>query len=506
MKTHHCLATSLLLLLTACQQTDPPHIGEPQPVMEESRENLMTDFLISKADNPQLEKSIIFRFDSTTQTFCYHTQKWIDSIHSLIPAFFAKGSVFVQNQKILPATTPLDFSRRSIVVQVRKDNTYRNYTIELRCPQTTGLPVIDLRTDNGQNITSKTEYSRASIAIYTTDSLLPHTGEADIRGRGNSTWWLDKKPYRLKLDKKAALFGMQPAKTWVLLANALDPTLLCNTVALEIARRMDIPYTNHTQHVELFLNRRYCGSYVLTEAVQVKKKRIDIDTLAGGFLAEFDTNYDEAYKAHSAYFKVPVMMKAPETQTALNNATAIVNDLEKILRTDRPSCDNYSQLIDVQSVIRYMLLCELVKNGEICHPKSVFAYRKKQQDLMHFGPPWDFDWAFGYQGDNFRYFANPSKLMFCIYNTYEPGSKLFCSFLKDPMFCTMYAAQWQQLASRLQDIDRYICEQAYILRYSQEENAIRWGQTGINYDTQITLMTDFLWKRIAAINKALLQQ
>lgn len=496
-------AAGICLLLSACQSPDIP---EPQPDMEESTENLLTDFILSTADNPSLRENIIFRFDSTTQTFCYHTQEWIDSIHRLIPVFFADGALYNGENEVLSAITPLDFSHRSVSFQVRKGNTYRNYTVELRCPQSTGLPVMDIRTDNGKSITSKTEYSRASVVIYTPGDNLPYLQQrAQIRGRGNSTWWLDKKPYRLKLDKKAPLFGMQPAKAWVLLANALDPTLLCNTVALETARRMEMPFANHTQPVEVFLNRRYCGSYVLTEAVQVKPNRIPADTLAGGFLAEFDSNYDETCKKHSRTFALPVMLKAPENQTTLNSVLDIVNPLENILSSTTPAYSEYAQLIDVESVIQYMLLNELVKNGELCHPKSVFAYRLNRTDLLHIGPPWDFDWGFGYQGSDFRYFSGSARLMLNAGNTYEPGSKFFCSFLKDPVFCSMYAARWREIVPLLQDIDQYIYDQARLLRYSQEENAIRWGQTHINYDTQIVLMADFLRKRIAAMNQAFQQ-
>ncbi len=164
-------AVCVCLLLSACQS---PEITEPQPDMVESQENLLTDFILSKADNPSLRENIVFHFDSTTQTFYYHTQEWIDSIHRLIPVFFADGNAFANNQEIITAITPIDFSRRQITCQIRKDNTYRNYTIELRCPQSTELPVLNIRTDNGKGITSKTEYSRASVDIYTPGDSLPY--------------------------------------------------------------------------------------------------------------------------------------------------------------------------------------------------------------------------------------------------------------------------------------------------------------------------------------------
>ena len=60
--------------------------------------------------------------------------------------------------------------------------------------------------------------------------LLDETGSTvnagklkQIKGRGNSTWKGAKKPYQIKLDKKADLLSSGDAansnKTWVLLAN-----------------------------------------------------------------------------------------------------------------------------------------------------------------------------------------------------------------------------------------------------------------------------------------------
>ncbi len=500
MKKQACFMLSLCsLLLLSCQSATQQ---EPEP--QQTEQHLLTGFMLRKTDNPALSKDIVFNYDTTTQTYYCHTQAFIDSIHCLIPTFFADGNAFVNGEEVIPCITPQDFSIRPITYQIRKGNLYRNYTVELRCPQSTGLPVLDIQTVNGKEITSKTEYSDASVAIYTQGSASPYLKQqASIRGRGNSTWWYPKKPYRLKLDKKAPLFGMQSAKTWVLLANAIDPTLLCNTVALEMAKRMDFPYVNHTQAVELFVNRKYCGSYVLTEAIQVKKNRVEVDTLSGGFLTEFDTNYDEAYKTHSRYFQLPVMMKAPESEEGLNNAVNTVNELEKVLQRGNFSYSDYYQIVDVVSVIRYMLLNELCKNGEVCHPKSVFAYRENSNDLLHFGPPWDFDWAYGYTGANFHYFTYPQQLMFHPDNNNEPGSKLFGAFLNDPSFCILMAAWWNEYKPRLNDIDQFIYQQGEILRYSQQENAIRWGQENLQYETYLILMADFLQQRMEAISKAL---
>ena len=52
-------------------------------------------------------------------------------------------------------------------------------------------------------------------------------GDCEFKGRGNSSWEVyDKKGYQLKLGEARMVLGMDRAKTWVLLANASDPTLL----------------------------------------------------------------------------------------------------------------------------------------------------------------------------------------------------------------------------------------------------------------------------------------
>lgn len=45
-----------------------------------------------------------------------------------------------------------------------------------------------------------------------------------IKGRGNTTWGMPKKPDRLKFDKKQSLMGEPKDKSWVLLSNYADKT------------------------------------------------------------------------------------------------------------------------------------------------------------------------------------------------------------------------------------------------------------------------------------------
>ncbi len=102
-----------------------------------------------------------------------------------------------------------------------------------------------------------------------------------IRGRGNTTWTnSEKKPYQMKLSKKADLLGTgEKTKTWLLIANAADPTLLRNTISLKLALYMGSEGTPSCEPCDLYYNGEYRGSYLLTEKVKVEKNGVNIDDL-----------------------------------------------------------------------------------------------------------------------------------------------------------------------------------------------------------------------------------
>ena len=113
--------------------------------------------------------------------------------------------------------------------------------------------------------------------------------EVEFRGRGNSTWNMDKKPYRFKMAKKKSVCGLPKAKTFALLANNIDCTLMRNAIALWLARYFGMPYTNHTVPVKVYLNGIDKGQYVMTEKIGIGGGSVDIDETTG-MLFELDTN------------------------------------------------------------------------------------------------------------------------------------------------------------------------------------------------------------------------
>jgi len=141
------------------------------------------------------------------------------------------------------------------------------------------LPVIYIDTEGGAAIVSKEDYIDATMRIQGNEEFseadVLYDGKIEIRGRGNTTWKKPKKPYRIKLDKKANLCGMGSSKHWVLLANYMDRSLMRNTLAYDLSGSMGMTHTS-TVWVDVVLNGEYIGNYQLCENIRVDKNRVDI--------------------------------------------------------------------------------------------------------------------------------------------------------------------------------------------------------------------------------------
>ena len=451
-----------------------------------------------------------FSDDSTTITI-EAPLYWIENIDSAIATFEGRGVVVVDEAEQISGESANSFSHDLIYTVVGEDGMKRVYTVIVEAPQATGLPVIKIDTENGVDVVDKENYIAADFSLR--DASCPEynlKGPVTIRGRGNTSWFRPKKPYRLKFQTKTSLLGLGAAKSWVLLANYQDPTLLMNTIAFELGHRLGMEYTNHEKHVELFLNGQYQGSYVLTEQVQVNENRVDIDEKSD-FLVEFDSNYDEDFKFRSGILNLPVNVKSPELKKEKEMAFIVkaINELEESLfasSSNFPENRKYAELIDVPSLINYLLVNEIVRNAELYHPKSVFMY-KEAQGKIKMGPLWDFDWGFAYNSKTYTYFEKENV---CLYygegESREPsliGSRFFCRFFEDPVFRKAFEDRWNVVKGSI-NLDEFIDKYQSYLSKSAAQNKRKWPNTG-DFQEQVSKARVWLNERIqyidARINK-----
>lgn len=268
------------------------------------------------------------------------------------------------------------------------------------------MPVIAVDTAGGAPITSKEDYVRCTASVLNADIYNITEASAKIRGRGNSTWTLDKKPYRLKFDEYTDLFGNGAARDWTLIANHCDKSLVRNYLTYSVAELFDSQrYTTTTQFVELYLNGVYEGVYAVHEQTQTGSNRVDIDENFDesnpSFLIELDRRAFEEGVENKDYFSVGgdlYAIKTPDTDLITYAQTASIKHYLQVAydimcASGKYSYAQLSQTMDVRSFAEAYVINELVKSGDIGF-SSFYMYRDKGGKLTC-GPLWDYDLAMG---------------------------------------------------------------------------------------------------------------
>ena len=276
----------------------------------------------------------------------------------------------------------------------------------------TNLPTIFIDTENGVAITSKEDYVDAVVTVRGAANDEDNITEvaAEIKGRGNSTWKMAKKPYRLKFKEKINFLGNDAKeKNWVLLANYADKSLLRNALASETARALfDFEFTPSVTFVDVVLNGENIGSYLLTDQVEVKKKRVSVmeqstdveygdPEITGGYLIEVDGFADSEISWFETAKGMKVTIKYPKDDeinaSQKNYIHQYTQRMENALfsgRFDDPE-KGWRHYIDEASWVNWYIACELFGNSDSWW--STYMY-KERDEKFRFGPLWDFDIAF----------------------------------------------------------------------------------------------------------------
>jgi len=273
-----------------------------------------------------------------------------------------------------------------------------------------------------------------------------------------------------------------------LLANYKDYTLLSNTVALELGRRFGMPFTNHYVHVDVVLNGTYQGSYVLTEHIQVHEGRVDIDS-KDGYLVELDVYYDDELKFRTTNLQLPAMIQSPETN--YDFVIDSLNEFDTAVSAANFPNNNYADLTDLDSLVDFLLINEIVHNGELGHPKSTYLYRDKGGKIK-WGPLWDFDWAYGFGGNQSISLSNARSRF--------KGGWFFSRFHNDPEFQARYYARWNEMRESITSMDAFISDMQNKLSKSAELNARRWYSGNYDYNYEVGKLKTWWNERIPYLN------
>ena len=384
--------------------------------------------------------------------------------------------------------------------------------------QLTNLPTITIHTKNAQEIKDKEVYIEGIVSIISEDGKEFFSAPLEIRGRGNNSWTHPKKPYRMKLKEKASLLGC-PAKekSWTLINNYGDKTLMRNLLAFDLSRRFNMEYTSVGIPVDVILNGEYKGCYQLCDQIQVAKERVDIDKKTGTFL-EIDAYaenepVDEWFKT-TYYGQIPVTIKHPEDDDLAKQFNNIKSHFEKMVSSAyatnfKDPTNGFRKYIDVESFLRHFLIGEIAGNTDTYW--SVYMYRKDgSNDRYYTGPVWDFDIA--YENDNRTYPINNNQSW--IYNSTGSAANGMRNFVNRLMQDNQFTERMKAIYAQYRDNEVITTDNLIeVVDYYEEEitrsarlNFMRWDilneyihqnfQALGSYEAEVDFVRGYIKKRI----------
>lgn len=402
-------------------------------------------------------------------------------------------------------------------------------------------------------------------AYYEGDGSVSYDGKiGQLKGRGNITFAFAKKPYQFKLAEKASLSGMGKAKTWVLLANWTDLSLLRNQIVLDMSRAVGLRYAVGCETVDVWINGNYQGLYLMTEKIQIGKNRIavadleeetekvnptpfdpgkiarqkkqgysvfrsypavqDPEDITGGYIATIEKNHrmqntdipgfrtDEVL---SVQIREPTYPSTAQTEyfggliREMHGALTAKDGINP--RTGK----SYREYLNVESFVLKFLIEDWCKNYDFMGG-SQYLYKDSDRTdpLIYAGPAWDYDLSFGNMRDKGHQSPGPYLINF------RTNNNLYWLLYRQEDFRAQLREKWRtvfrpaaavllgEAGSEPTGIIRPFDEYRDRIALSAEMNFRRWGtndkatalEAGGNHSLAVKYLQDWIASRTLSMD------
>ena len=305
-------------------------------------------------------------------------------------------------------------------------------------------PCIHIITENGQPVLSKDHYVPAVIKVFNCDEAYKMSEEGGVRVRGNSTAEQgEEKPYRIRFEKKHNMLGLHNGlkyRNWVLLRTYWH---LCpDYMGLRLAEAIfdGRYYSSDCMFVNLYLNGKDLGVYLLCEQNQAARDRMDVcEPEAGetgtdiGYLLEMDNYPDDEHPGFAIGEKPSIEDIAGRKRVVKGTYYAIKSDvwdrkqeqyiekwlkgvygvlyeaaanggamrldenLQPVSAEDMTAFEAVNELLDLESLADMLILEELVQNYDVgagsFYMAIDFSADSRYKKLTFLGP-WDLSWGY----------------------------------------------------------------------------------------------------------------
>ena len=384
--------------------------------------------------------------------------------------------------------------------------------------QSSNLPIIKINTV-GQIIPDDPKISARMMIIdngpgvrnYSSDTATIYNGYIGIELRGSSSQGFPKKSYGLETqdslggDLDTSLFGLPSESDWILNANYTDKTLMRNVLSYDLSRGMG-HYASRHQYCELLINGQYQGVYIFMEKIKRDQSRVDIaklttadttgDDLTGGYILKIGKSTGSSGPGFTSPYSPPfggpphtMQFEYPEYDEILPVQASYIeqycDSFENALFGPQYAdpLTGYRKYVDLGSWVDYFLLNELSKNVD-GYRISTYFFKQKDSDggLLHMGPVWDYDIAWG----NADYYGGDVSSGYSyIFNHPGDGNQVpfwWYKLMQDTYFKNTVRCRWEELRDSLlttANLHNWIDSVGNYLDESQARNFNMWPILGV---------------------------
>ena len=258
------------------------------------------------------------------------------------------------------------------------------------------VPVLSITLHDQFDRVHQSYYVKATIQLKDPSNQFETIKDrnAEIKIRGNSTSSGIKKPYNIRFSESHNVLGLGKGKKWYLIANLYDKTLMRNKLAYDLAQVLGLTNTSKCTYVDVYLNGKFLGNYLLCESIGVGEDRVDINIDNNEFLFEYEpwVGYSNPNAFSTPYFGILLGYNDRDNATAQQKQ--YLNDFFKKaeMALSNRNWSDIQKYFDIDSFVNHYLLNEFFKNVDI-GTSSTRYYLKGGK--LYAGPVWDLDLSSG---------------------------------------------------------------------------------------------------------------
>ena len=360
-----------------------------------------------------------------------------------------------------------------------------------------GLPRLVIETANRRAIADCETEVPARAQIWGATAPEGDITALTIRGRGNSSWDMPKKSYKIEFAQKQPVLDMPANRDWALIANYADKSMLKNFLMFKLSSALGLYYTPRNAFVELYINKSYYGVYQLTETIKVDENRVNIPKEGNSYLAELDFNHKDDEPFVTTSLEMPIRIHSPKnaSDSVIAAFSKQIDNFESYL-VNRQTSDSVGleKWLAVDDYIKHFWIQEFSRNNDAAFYSSIY-FSWIENGPIRMGPVWDFDLAFG--GHKIDSLNTPEGWLArdLLWNHFLFKDSSFVSRLND-----FWAQNRHQFAAVLDTIDVY----SSALAMAASNNYRRWDVLTTTYDDAIDELKAWIQRRSAWIDQQVL--